>query len=167
MLLDSDAKAGTANQPDAPIQMHYCESPGLTMEGVVFKRKHNALGGHYIVATAQIGSIFGSEVEGECSGIGRTREEALKRLREDQAKLYESLWAMIKEHLVQGSLTHAAGSALHLRSEVRALISWDAAMEAVCCLARDGEARFFAPYDAERLERAALNIRQKLAFNKQ
>lgn len=43
-------------------------------------------------ATAPIGTIFGSPVEGECSGTGRTKEEALAALAADRHKLSESLW---------------------------------------------------------------------------
>lgn len=32
-------------------------------------------------------------IEGECRGIGRTRDEALERLAADVHNLYESLWA--------------------------------------------------------------------------
>jgi hypothetical protein len=62
------------------------------MDDAVVTEIHNAHGQHYFKAVAQIGSIFGSEVDGECSGIGSTPEQALKRLREDQEKLHESLW---------------------------------------------------------------------------
>ena len=44
-------------------------------------------------ATQEIGSIFGSEVEGQCSGAGATREEALAALRKDIANCHEALWA--------------------------------------------------------------------------
>ncbi len=44
-------------------------------------------------ATAPIGSIFGAEVDGECSGIGATQEEALAALKKDQDSVYEALWA--------------------------------------------------------------------------
>lgn len=74
------------------IQTHECHSPGLTMDGPVVTEITNAHGQHYFKAVAQIGSIFGSEVEGECSAIGRTYEEALERLKKDQENLYESLW---------------------------------------------------------------------------
>ena len=43
-------------------------------------------------ATSPIGSIFGSEVEGECRGVGPTKEIALENLSKDRAKLHESLW---------------------------------------------------------------------------
>lgn len=66
---------------------------GLQMEGAVVKEIHNAHGQHYWKATSKIGTIFGSEVEGEIVGIGATREQALERLKEETRKLAESLWA--------------------------------------------------------------------------
>lgn len=44
-------------------------------------------------ASTLIGTIFGSEVEGECSGVGPTREAALEALAKDRHELHESLWA--------------------------------------------------------------------------
>lgn len=44
-------------------------------------------------ATCPIGTIFGSEVEGECSGTGATKEAALEALKQDRKKLNDSLWA--------------------------------------------------------------------------
>lgn len=44
-------------------------------------------------ATAPIGTIFGSEVEGECSGVGATKEAALEALAKDRRNLNDSLWA--------------------------------------------------------------------------
>lgn len=44
-------------------------------------------------ATSPIGTIFGGEVDGECNGIGATKEAALAALAEDRRKLSESLWA--------------------------------------------------------------------------
>lgn len=75
------------------ITIHEDCQPGLTMEGVRVEEIRNAHGQHYWKAVAQIGSIFGSEVEGELTGIGRTRERALERLAQEQKRLYESLWA--------------------------------------------------------------------------
>ena len=43
-------------------------------------------------ATAPIGSIFGAEVEGECSGTGPTREAAIEALAKDRKNLNDSLW---------------------------------------------------------------------------
>lgn len=79
------------NQEAKIYQFHSC-TPGLTMEGAVIEEITNAHGQHYFKATAQIGTIFGSEVEGELTGIGSTREKALEKLAQEQHKLHESLW---------------------------------------------------------------------------
>ncbi len=71
---------------------HFDCTPGLTTDGPVVTEITNAHGQHYFKAVAQIGTIFGSEVDGHCEGIGATREQALQRLKEDQDKLHESLW---------------------------------------------------------------------------
>jgi hypothetical protein len=65
-----------------------CSSVGLTMEGATVVE----CGGTWM-ATAQIGSIFGQEVEGELRGVGPTREAALAKLAEAQRDLADSLWA--------------------------------------------------------------------------
>jgi hypothetical protein len=44
-------------------------------------------------ATCPIGTLFGSEVEGECSGTGATKELALEALAKDRKNLSDSLWA--------------------------------------------------------------------------
>jgi hypothetical protein len=44
-------------------------------------------------ATCPIGTIFGSEVEGECIGTGATKEAALEALAKDRHNLSELLWA--------------------------------------------------------------------------
>lgn len=44
-------------------------------------------------ATCPIGTIFGSEVEGECRGVGATKEAALEALKQDRKNLNDSLWA--------------------------------------------------------------------------
>jgi len=72
--------------------IHYSCSPGLTIDGVVFELCPNH-GKPCWKATAQIGTIFGSEVEGELVGIGHTKEKALERLAEERTKLHESLFA--------------------------------------------------------------------------
>lgn len=72
---------------------HQCQTVGLTMENAVVTEHHNAHGQHYWKAVAQIGTIFGSEVDGELSGYGRTKEQALERLQQERIKLHESLWA--------------------------------------------------------------------------
>lgn len=65
-----------------------CESPGM----VNGDAKVEQLPDGSWLATAPIGSLFGSPVEGECRGVGRTREAAIEELQADQGKLYESLW---------------------------------------------------------------------------
>lgn len=77
---------------EQPISIHIDCSPGLTLAGAICEELPNALGGTYWKATAKIGSIFGSQVEGEICGIGKTREQAIKRLAEERKKLYDSLW---------------------------------------------------------------------------
>jgi hypothetical protein len=76
------------------IQVHIDKSPGLTMKGVKFEHvvNPNSRSGKYWIAKANIGTIFGSEVEGELKGIGTTKEKALERLHQEQKELYESLW---------------------------------------------------------------------------
>lgn len=76
-----------------PIQIHEDCHIGLTMDGADVRQVSDGLGGTCWVATAKIGSIFGAEVHGELQGIGRTREQSLERLKEEQRKLAESLWA--------------------------------------------------------------------------
>lgn len=44
-------------------------------------------------ATCPIGTLFGSEVHGECSGVGATKEAALEALKQDRKNLNDSLWA--------------------------------------------------------------------------
>ncbi len=76
-----------------PIQIHEDSNIGLTMDHPDVREQSDGLGGTCWVATAKIGSIFGAEVHGDLTGIGKTREQALARLKEEQAKLAESLWA--------------------------------------------------------------------------
>lgn len=67
-------------------------TPGLIMGGVVFELCPNH-GRPCWKAIAQIETIFGSEVEGELVGIGKTKQIALERLAEEKRKLHESLFA--------------------------------------------------------------------------
>lgn len=76
-----------------PIQIHENINIGLTMDQPDVREISDGLGGKCFVAVAQIGSIFGSEVNGELRGIGRTREIALDRLKQEQKNLADSLWA--------------------------------------------------------------------------
>lgn len=45
------------------------------------------------LATCPIGTLFGSDVEGECRGTGPTKEAALDALAKDRQNLNDSLWA--------------------------------------------------------------------------
>lgn len=72
---------------------HEDKHPGMVTEEAVVTEVNNTMGQHYWKAVAPIGSLFGHKVEGELEGIGRTRDEALKRLADERSKLYESLWA--------------------------------------------------------------------------
>ena len=74
------------------IHYHTDKHPGLTMNGVEFTHHENH-GKPYWKATAQIGTLFGQKVEGELTGIGWTKEQALERLEKEHSELYESLWA--------------------------------------------------------------------------
>jgi hypothetical protein len=74
------------------IQIHCDCQLGLQMDGVKVERVENCGGTFYFKATAKIGCIFGQEVDGEITGIGKTEAIAFQRLAEEQKKLYESLW---------------------------------------------------------------------------
>ncbi len=75
-------------------QIHIDKNIGIAMgSDVQFEEKRNVDGAPYWNAIRQIGSLFGSPVDGQCEGIGRTKEEAVERLQKDEAKLAESLWA--------------------------------------------------------------------------
>ena len=65
-----------------------CQSPGLTMQETDVRQLPD---GSWR-ATRPIGTIFGAEVQGECRGVGDTREAALAALKKEQDHLYESLW---------------------------------------------------------------------------
>lgn len=72
-----------------------CDHVGLTMEDVTIVEVTATSFDpplHYWKATQPIGSLFGAQVHGECSGIGPTREVALQRLKADVKQLHESLW---------------------------------------------------------------------------
>lgn len=75
--------------PSAGSACYACSDIGLTMGETTVRQMPN---GRWL-ATAPIGSIFGSEVGGECRGEGSTREEAMAALAADRHNLYESLWA--------------------------------------------------------------------------
>lgn len=64
------------------------------MESIRFEERTQPDGiTKYWRASSAIGSIFGSEVDGECEGFGKTKEQALQRLSESVQRLSESLWA--------------------------------------------------------------------------
>lgn len=79
---------------DGTIKIHECCTPGLTMEGVTFEEitNPNSRTGHYWKATQKIGSIFGSEVEGQIEAFGSTKEKAVENLASERQRLNESLW---------------------------------------------------------------------------
>ena len=62
------------------------------MEGTRLEEIYNAHDQYYWKATAKIGSIFGSKVEGELTGIGPTKEKALERLAQEQKNLHDSMF---------------------------------------------------------------------------
>lgn len=62
---------------------------GMTMEAETIKQLPD---GSWL-ASAKIGSIFGSEVDGELSGTGPTREVAMAALKQCRKDLNDSLWA--------------------------------------------------------------------------
>jgi len=61
---------------------------GMTMGNIHIKQMYD---GRWR-ASCPIETLFGSEVEGECSGIGETKEEALENLKKDRKNLNDSLW---------------------------------------------------------------------------
>ncbi len=74
------------------IQIHTDCQPGLQMDGATVRQVEKVGGTFYFKATAKIGAIFGHEVGGELTGIGKTEAIALHRLADERKKLYESLW---------------------------------------------------------------------------
>ncbi len=75
-----------------PTQAFTCSHIGSTFKDVRMEERTNVDGSKYWYAEQDIESLFGQEVNGACSGIGRTREHALQRLEEDKNKLNELLW---------------------------------------------------------------------------
>jgi hypothetical protein len=72
----------------ADIQCFVDSEIGMTIGGVTVFQLPNGTW----KAVAPIETIFGSEVQGECSGIGVTKEDALKALALDRKNLNDSLW---------------------------------------------------------------------------
>lgn len=62
---------------------------GMTMGKTVVNQR----GDGTWLATYPIGTLFGQEVDGECRGEGKTKEEALENLAKDRQTLNDSLWA--------------------------------------------------------------------------
>lgn len=71
-----------------PIQCSVDSEIGITMGDITVKQLPDGTW----KATCPIGTIFGSEVKGECSGIGATKEAALEALAKDRKNLNDSLW---------------------------------------------------------------------------
>lgn len=78
----------TPETPEIPIQCFCCSEIGMTIGDTTIRQLPDGTW----KATAPIGSIFGSDVEGECSGTGATKEAALEALAKDRRDLNESLW---------------------------------------------------------------------------
>lgn len=75
-------------QPE-PIQCFTDSEIGMTMGDTTVRQLPDGTW----KATCPIGTIFGSEVEGQCSGMGATKEAALEALKQDRKNLNDSLWA--------------------------------------------------------------------------
>jgi len=65
-----------------------CKSPGMVNGDTNVEQLPDGTW----LATAPIGCLFGSPVEGECRGTGDTQDAAIAALQADQDRLYESLW---------------------------------------------------------------------------
>lgn len=75
---------------EAPkFQAFICNEIGMTMGDTTVKQ----LADGTWKAVCPIGALFGSEVHGECSGVGPTKEAALEALAKDRKQLNDSLWA--------------------------------------------------------------------------
>lgn len=72
-----------------PIQCFIDSEIGMTMGEETVKQLPD---GSWI-ATCPIGTLFGSEVEGQVSGTGSTKEVALSALKQARKDLNDSLWA--------------------------------------------------------------------------
>jgi len=80
--------AGMEMKSPEPIQCFVDSEIGMTMGDTTVKQLPDGTW----KATFPIGTLFGSEVEGECSGTGATKEAALEALKQDRKNLNESLW---------------------------------------------------------------------------
>jgi hypothetical protein len=72
----------------AEVSVHVCHQPGMMMEDTKIEQMPD---GKW-VARAKMGSVFGVEVEGELTGEGDTKEDALAALKKNQDEMYEVLW---------------------------------------------------------------------------
>lgn len=82
---------GMAESELAPARCYACfvdSEIGMTMGDTTVKQLPDGTW----KATAPIGTLFGSEVEGECSGTGATKEAALEAMAKDRKNLNDSLW---------------------------------------------------------------------------
>lgn len=70
------------------VYVHTDKEVGITMGKTVVAEREDGTW----LASCPIGTIFGSEVEGEITGVGKTREEALVELDKSRKKLNDSLW---------------------------------------------------------------------------
>ncbi len=69
-------------------RFHIDSEIGLTMGDTTVKQNQDGTW----KATAPIGTIFGSEVDGECCGEGATKEAALASLALDRKRVADALW---------------------------------------------------------------------------
>lgn len=88
MRMNGMSPSGFPTEPE-PISYFMDSEIGLTMGDTKVEQLPDGMWR----ATAPIGNIFGSEVEGECSGEGPTKEAALDALAKDRKNLSDSLWA--------------------------------------------------------------------------
>ena len=89
-IIEQSAKEFAANHEVGSMagSVFVCSSIGVTMDEVTFEQLTDGTWR----AVQPVGSIFGCEVDGECSGIGKTQKEALEALKEDRESLNESMW---------------------------------------------------------------------------
>lgn len=89
--MQSDSRLPDAPPGSAPLGGYACfvdSEIGMTMGDTTCKQLPDGTW----KATCPIGTLFGSEVEGECSGTGATKEAALEALKQDRKNLNDLLW---------------------------------------------------------------------------
>lgn len=69
-------------------QAFICNEIGMTMGDTSVRQLSDGTW----KATCPIGALFGMDVQGECSGVGSTKEAALEALAKDRKNLNDSLW---------------------------------------------------------------------------